>query len=378
MPNGGEDYYETLGVSRGATQDEIKKAYRKLARKYHPDANPDDPRAEERFKKVSTAYEVLSDPEKRKQYDAGPSAFFGQQGAGAGAGRAYGFDPRQFQEAQVFSGDFADLFSGLFGGRFGGGQRRRQQAQKGRDLSVGVTVSFDDSLKGVTTRISVPKAVDCETCGGTGAAPGTSPVTCPACGGRGVTAQNQGFFALTQPCLACGGEGTVINQPCSECGGQGVRQAVRKFTVPIPAGVKDGTKIRLKGKGEPGQKGGPHGDLFVVVHVEASPLYERRGSDLVLDVPVSFPEAALGATVNIPTPDGRVALKIPAAVKDGTMLRVKGKGVPGIGGKKRGDLLARVKVATPAKLSKEERELFARLKDVEKGTPRDGLAGWAA
>jgi len=376
VADGGRDYYEVLGVARGATQDEIKKAYRKLARKYHPDAHPDDPRAEERFKEVSTAYEVLSNPEKRKQYDAGPSAFFGRQGP-SGAG-AYGFDPRAFRDGQAFTGDFADLFSGLFGGRFSGGGPRRRQAQKGRDLSVGVTISFEDSLKGVTTRISVPKAVECAACGGSGAAPGTSPVVCPECGGRGVTAQNQGFFALSQPCLACAGQGTVIQTPCADCGGEGVQQAVKKFTVPIPAGVKDGTKIRLKGKGEPGQKGGPPGDLYVVVRVEASALYERRGSDLLVEVPVSFVEAALGASIAIPTPDGRVALKVPAGVRDATLLRVKGKGVPGLGGKSRGDLLARIRVVTPSSLTNEERELYSRLREMQRGTPRDGLPGWVA
>lgn len=370
MPTTTRDYYEILGVEKTASQDEIKKAYRKLARKYHPDANPDDPRAEEKFKEISTAYEVLSDPEKRKQYDAGPSSFFGQGGA-------RGFDPNAFGGAQVFTGDFADLFSGLFGGRFGSATRRRRAAaEQGRDITVAVTVSFEDSLKGVTTRISVPKSVECITCGGTGAAPGTGPTTCPQCGGRGVTTQNQGFFALSQECHLCGGQGTVVQHPCKECSGQGVVQGLRKFTVPIPAGVKDGTKIRLKGKGEPGRHGGPPGDLFVLVRVEESPLYQRRGQDLVLDVPISFPEAALGAAVTIPTPDGRVSLKVPAGVHEGTLLRVKGKGVPGLGGKKRGDLLARIRLTTPTRLTKEEKQLYERLRDVQRGTPRDGLAGW--
>lgn len=365
------DYYEILGVSKTAGQDEIKKAYRKLARKYHPDANPDDPKAEERFKEISTAYEVLSDPEKRKQYDSGPSDFFGQGGG------ARGFDPNAFGGGQAFSGDFADLFGGLFGGRFAtGGRRRRTAAERGRDVSVGVTISFEDSLKGVTTRISVPKAVECTACGGAGAAPGTGPTTCPQCGGRGVTTQNQGFFAMSQECHLCGGEGMVIQHPCSECAGRGVVQGMRKFTVPIPAGVKDGTKIRLKGKGEPGRHGGGAGDLFVVVHVEQSPLYERRGSDLVLDVPVSFSEAALGAAIPVPTPDGRVSLKVPAGVREGTLLRVKGKGVPGLSGKKRGDLLARIRVVTPTRLTKDEKQVFERLRDLERGTPRDGLFGW--
>ena len=372
MATATRDYYEILGVPKTATQEEIKKAYRKLARKYHPDTNPDDPKAEEKFKEISTAYEILSDPEKRKQYDAGPSTFFGQGGG-------YGFDPSAFGRGQAFTGDFADLLGGLFGGRFAtAGQRRRAAAERGRDVTVPVTISFDDSLRGVTTRVSVPEAVECTACHGTGAAPGTRPVTCPECGGRGVTTQNQGFFALSSECRVCGGKGTVVEHPCRECGGRGVVQGLRKFTVPIPAGVKDGTKIRLKGKGEPGRHGGQPGDLYVVVHVEESPLYERRGSDLILDVPVSFAEAALGATITIPTPDGRVALKVPAGVKDGTLLRVKGKGVPGLRGKKRGDLLARIRVVTPARLSKEEKQLFERLREVQKTTPRDGLPGWAA
>ncbi len=370
MATGTRDYYETLGVSKTADQDEIKKAYRKLARKYHPDANPDDPKAEEKFKEISTAYEVLSDPDKRKQYDAGPAPFFGQGGA-------QGFDPSAFGGGQAFSGDFADLFGGLFGGRFGTtSRRRRTAAEKGNDIGVSVTISFEDSLKGVTTRISVPKAVECATCGGTGAAPGTGPTTCSQCGGRGVTTQDQGFFAFSQECHLCGGEGTVVQHPCAECGGRGVAPGLRKFTVPIPAGVKDGSKIRLKGKGEPGRHGGPAGDLFVIVHVEESPLYERRGRDLILDVPVSFTEAALGAGIPIPTPDGRVSLKVPGGVREGTLLRVKGKGVPGLGGKKRGDLLARVRVVTPSKLNKEEKQLLERLGELQKGTPRDGIPGW--
>lgn len=364
-----KDYYEILGVPRNATQEEIKKAYRKLARKYHPDANPDDPQAEEKFKEISTAYEVLSDPEKRKQYDAGPSAFFGQGGG-------YGFDPSAFTRGQTFTGDFADLFSSLFSTKFGTGTRRRAAAQKGRDVTVSVTISFDDALKGVTTRITVPEAVQCSACGGTGAAPGTAPVACPQCGGRGIVMQNQGFFALTQECTACGGQGTVVQNPCKECGGRGTVQGLRKFTVPIPAGVKDGTKLRLKGKGEPGRNGGPPGDLYVVVHVEESPLYERRGSDLVLDVPVSFPEAALGTTIAIPTPDGRVALKVPAGVREGTLLRVKGRGVPELHSKRRGDLLARIRIVTPTRLTKEERELYERLRELQKVSPRDGLEGW--
>jgi molecular chaperone DnaJ len=359
------DFYEVLGVKKSATQDEIRKAYRKLARQNHPDANPNDPAAEDRFKEISTAYEILSDPEKRKQYDQGPSAFFG------GGGR--GFDPRGFQGAQGF-GDFADLFGNLFGGGFG--RQKQAQSQKGRDLSVAVTVSFDDAMKGVTTKISVPKSVQCHTCGGSGAAPGTKPVTCPECKGRGVSSQNQGFFAISQPCPRCGGDGTVVERPCPTCSGRGVTEALKKYTVPLPAGVKDGTKIRLKGKGEPGLRGGPPGDLYVVARVEESRVFQRRGVDLIVDVPVTMTEAALGATVPVPTPDGRVALKVPAGVRDGTMLRIPGKGSPKLGEAGSGDLLARISVQTPHDLTDEERALLEEFASKRDEDPRAGLPGW--
>jgi molecular chaperone DnaJ len=358
------DFYEVLGVKKSASQDEIRKAYRKLARKYHPDTNPNDPAAEERFKEISTAYEVLSDAEKRKQYDQGPSAFFGQ---------GQGFDPRGFQGAQGF-GDFADLFGSLFGGGFG--RQRQSPSQKGRDVSVSVNVSFDDAMKGVTTKISVPKAVQCQTCGGSGAAPGTRPTTCPECKGRGVSSQNQGFFAISQPCPRCGGDGTVIERPCPTCDGRGLTEAVKKYTVPLPAGVKDGTKIRLKGKGEPGVHGGPPGDLYVITRVGESPVFQRRGADLVIDVPVTMTEAALGATVAVPTPDGRVALKVPAGVRDGTVLRIPSKGSPRLDESGRGDLLARIAVQTPHDLSDEERGLLEEFASLRGDDPRAGLPGW--
>lgn len=359
------DLYEVLGVKKTATPEEIRKAYRKLARKNHPDANPNDPAAEERFKEISTAYEVLSDAEKRAQYDQGPQAFFGRGGAG--------FDPRGFQGGQGF-GDFADLFGNLFGGGFG--RQRQPQGQKGRDLSVAVNLSFADALKGVTTKISVPKSVQCATCGGSGAAPGTRPVTCPECQGRGVTSQNQGFFALSQPCQRCGGDGTIVEKPCPTCGGSGTTEALKKYTVPLPAGVKDGTKIRLKGKGEPGFRGGPPGDLYVVTRVQESPLFHRRGSDFIIDVPVTISEAALGATVPVPTPDGRVALKVPAGVHDGTLLRIPGKGSPRLGEDGSGDLLARISIETPSDLTEEERALLEEYAAKRNEDPRAGRPGW--
>jgi molecular chaperone DnaJ len=358
MAGSTSEYYETLGVAKTATQEEIKKAYRKLARKYHPDANPDDPKAEEKFKKVSSAYEVLSDAEKRKMYDAGPSVF-GQGDQGAGGFRGY-------QGGQPVGGDWADLFGNLFGGGFGGpGQagragRQPQRGARGEDLSVAVRMSFDDSLKGITTKISVPQTVRCATCQGSGAAPGTSPITCPQCQGRGVVNQSQGFFALSQPCGRCRGTGTVVEHPCATCGGAGTTRALKKFTVPLPAGVKDGTKIRLKGKGEPGTGGGPAGDLYVIAHVDASQLYERRGSDLAIEVPVTMVEAALGASVTVPTPEGSVSLKVPAGTQDGKQLKIKGKGGPKLGSSGKGDLIARIRVLTPENLSGAQKDLLKK------------------
>jgi len=381
MATSTRDYYDVLGLKKTATQDEIKKAYRKLARKYHPDANPDDPKAEEKFKEVSSAYEVLSDPNKRKQYDAGPS-FFGQGAPGGGAGGGF----RGYQGGQPMGGDWADLFGNLFGGGggfggggfSGGGGRRQQRGQRGDDLSVAVKISFEDSLKGVTTKISVPMTVQCDTCRGSGAAPGTSPTTCPQCQGRGVVSQSQGFFAMSQPCGRCHGTGQVIEHPCATCHGTGLTRALKKFTVPLPAGVKDGTKIRLKGKGEPGLHGGPAGDLYVIAQVDESPIFERRNADLVVQVPVTMTEAALGATVKVPTPEGSVALKVPAGTQDGKLLKLKGKGAPRLGGSGKGDLIARINVLTPDGLNKEQKELLKKFAESYKKDPRAGRPGWSA
>ncbi len=362
------DFYETLGVPKSASQDDVKKAFRKLARQYHPDKNPGDKAAEEKFKEVNQAYETLSDAEKRKQYDEysrlgafGPGA----RGFRPGAGGFQGFDPRMFGQggAQQFDmGDLGDLLGSLFGGGVAGGARgRRRAAERGADLQVDVTVSFDDSLKGVTVRVPVDKPDTCETCHGSGAKPGTTPKVCPDCQGRGVIAQNQGFFALSQPCRRCGGSGTIIEQPCDTCGGSGVQNKTRRYAVKIPAGVKDGSKIRIKGRGEVGQRGGPAGDLYVMVRVEPDDLYERLGDDVVLEVPVTISEAALGTTLRIPTPDGgHVSLKVPAGSQDGRTLRVRGKGAPRLRGG-HGDLHVRLRVRVPDTLSKEQRQLFERL-----------------
>jgi molecular chaperone DnaJ len=342
--------YDTLGVSKSASKDEIKKAYRKLARQHHPDANPGDQSAEERFKEVQNAYDVLSDPEKRKQYDTfGNGRGFG----GPGGATNFNFDV----------GDLGDLFGNLFGGGgFGGrAQRPRPQPIKGQDLEAVVNLSFEDSLKGVEVKIPVEVTAACRTCGGSGAEPGTAPVICPECNGRGVRAEDQGFFALSQPCPRCRGNGTVVEKPCRSCHGSGRERLTKRYSVKVPAGAKDGTRIRLKGKGEPGQSGGPNGDLYVVTRVGESAQYERRGDDLVVDVPITYPEAALGASIEVPTPEGPVALKVPAGSTDGKLLRIRGRGAPKLKGTGKGDVLARVRIVVPAKPTKKERELLAEL-----------------
>ena len=354
MATAAKDLYAALGVTKGASADEIKKAHRKLAREHHPDKNPGDASAEERFKEIQTAYDVLSDPEKRKAYDQ----------FGSAAGRK-GFDPSgggfNF-EGDFNAADLGDLFGGIFG-RGRGAAQQRTRAERGSDLEVRVTLSFEDSLKGVETKIPVDVETACSDCGGSGAKPGTSPKVCPECRGRGVTSESQGLFALSQPCARCRGNGTVIDDPCPACRGTGRERRTRRYSVKIPAGVKDGTRIRLKGKGEAGTGGGPTGDLFVVTRVADSPIYERRGADLVVEVPVSLADAALGTEVDVPTPEGPVSMKIPAGSEHGKLLRIKGRGAPKLKGGK-GDVLARLKLEVPKKLNKKQRELLEELRKV--------------
>jgi len=352
--------YESLGVPKNASQDEIKKAYRKLVRQYHPDKNPGDEAAEARFKEVQAAYDVLSDPEKRQQYDRVGSAN-GRPGPG----------PTNVDFGDLGDFDLGDLFGGFFGSRGRDGPQER--GQRGNDVEVEVRVSFDDALRGIQTTVPVTLELACHTCHGTGAAPGTAPTRCPVCNGTGTVATSQGLFALQQPCPRCHGMGTIVETPCPTCHGTGRERRTKRFTVKIPAGVKDGTRIRLKGKGEAGYGGAPAGDLYVVTRVEPSKLYERRGDDLVLEVPVTFDEAALGATVEIPTPDGRVSLKVPAGSADGKLLRVKGRGVPKLKGNGRGDLLARVRVQVPAKLSKAQRQALEEFQKATTANPRERL-----
>jgi len=352
MATQAKNLYEVLGVAKNASQDEIKKAYRKLARQHHPDRNPDDKSAEAKFKEVQTAYDVLSDPAKRKQYDTIGN---GRVRAGGAGGAPFDFNIGDF--------DLGDILGGVFGR--GRGATSRPQPQRGADVEAVVNLSFEDSLKGVQTQIPVEVEVACHECGGTGAQPGTTPIICPECNGRGVTSESQGLFALSQPCPRCRGNGTVIEKPCENCRGTGRERRTKRYTVKIPAGVKDGTRIRLKGKGEPGANGGPPGDLHVVTHVASSPLYQRRGAaDLVVDVPVSFPTAALGGTVQVPTPEGPVSLKVPAGSEDGKLLRIKGRGAPKLKGGGKGDVLARLRIHVPKKLNKRGRELLEEFQKV--------------
>jgi molecular chaperone DnaJ len=376
MATGTKDLYEILGVPKSASADEIKKAYRKLARQYHPDKNPGDASAEERFKEIQAAYDVLSDAEKRKQYDQlGPRLFGGGGGRGGnGAGWNVNWGGNVGDLGDL--GDLGDILGGLFGntrGRGGRADQRASRGQPGRDVEVEVNVSFEDSLRGITTRIPVDLETNCATCNGTGAEAGTSPVICPECRGRGVVSESQGLFALSQPCPRCRGNGTVVEKPCGTCGGSGRQRRTKRYEVKIPAGVRDGTRIKLKGKGEPGVAGGPTGDLHVVTRVTPSPIFERKGSDLVIDVPVTYAEAALGAEVEVPTPDGRISLKVPAGTQDGRTLRVRGRGAPKLNGAGKGDLLARVRVSIPTRLTKAEREAIENLQKVSRENPRDRL-----
>jgi molecular chaperone DnaJ len=369
-----KDYYRVLGVSDTASQKDIKSAYRKLSRQYHPDTNEGDRAAEERFKEVSAAYDVIGDPEKRKEYDEvrklGPMG--GMFGGGApGGGPAGGF---RFEDM----GDLGDVLGGLFGrGRRGsrgaGTTGRGTGPHRGQDLEAELHLDFEDAVQGLTTTIHLTSEAACSTCHGSGARPGTTPRTCPQCEGRGVLDDNQGFFSFSQPCPNCAGQGYVIDDPCPTCQGTGIEHRPREVKVRLPAGVADGQRIRLKGRGGPGRNGGPPGDLYVTARVGPHHLFGRRGDDLTLTVPVTFPEAALGADVRVPTLDsGSVKLRIPPGTRSGRTLRVKGKGVPGRKGT--GDLLVTVEVAVPQQLTDDERKAVEALAAATDGrSPRAHL-----
>ena len=376
-----KDYYAVLGVPKNASAAEVKKAYRKLAQQHHPDTKQGDPSAEERFKEISAAYDVLGDPEKRKAYDqvrdmsaSGFGPGFGRPGAGTGwpgatAGAAGGW-PGGVRYEQVNVDDMSDLFGGLFGGagRRGG---RPTAGRRGADLETEVMISFEEAMTGTTVPVRIDGPAVCSRCHGSGAEPGTQPITCPQCGGSGEIAENQGFFSMSRPCPRCGGAGRIVETPCTKCGGSGAERRTRTLQVKIPAGVRNGARIRLAGKGEPGLAGGRAGDLYVKVAVKPHPVFGRRGDDLTLDLPITYPEATLGAHVEVPTMNGPVTLKVPAGTPSGKTFRVKGRGAPKKGG--RGDLLAKVKVDVPEKLSKEEKELLGKLRDASKDSPRKRL-----
>jgi molecular chaperone DnaJ len=366
-----DELYKTLGVSKNASDEEIKKAYRKLARKYHPDRNPDDKEAEEKFKEISAAHDVLADPEKRKEYDAGGQfAGFGGFGGGGAQGP---FGPGGGAQGG-FGADLGDIFSNLFGNRGGGGRGQAQQV-RGRDLETEVQLTFDQAVNGAQISVTVPKAERCKTCHGSGAKPGTSPVTCPRCEGRGIDAQSQGFFSISQPCPQCGGSGQIIEDPCPTCGGSGLTQQTKRYKVNVPAGVKDGTRIRLAGKGEAGPRGGPPGDLYVTTRVASSPVFRRLDDgNLEVAVPISIPEALRGGTIEVPTLRGTKKIKVAPGTKHGTVQRLRGEGPPRPKGKGNGDIRYRLEIAIPSELSEEQSEAAEKLAEAFNGSdPRAEL-----
>lgn len=364
-----KDLYGILGVDRKATPAEIKKAYRKLARQYHPDKNPGDKASETRFKEISAAYDVLGDAEKRKAYDRGGlGALFGQGGAGGGTG---GF-PGGF-DTSAFGDILSNLFGGGGGGTAGRGGARRPRAERGRDLEADVSIGFDQAISGAQIPLSVPMSTVCTTCTGTGAKPGTSPRTCPRCQGRGVEVEGQGVFSISQPCPQCHGRGVVIDEACPACGGTGAERTVKRYRVNIPAGVREGSRVRLAGKGEPGRNGGPAGDLYVVTHVAESPVFRRKGDHFEVEVPLTIPEAIRGAEVEVPTLTGRKRLRVPAGTRHGTVQRLRGEGPPRLGGRPRGDIHYRFVIDVPATLSTEQSEAVDKLSEVMNGNPRARL-----
>src|SRR5271165_1883560 len=375
------DYYKTLGVERKATAEEIKKAYRKLARRYHPDRNPDDKDAESRFKDISQAYDVLGDPEKRKQYDSGSGPFAGGAGPGGGFG---GFGNFDFEGASM-----GDILSNLFGGSTSGRRvRTKPRQERGPDLEAQVSISFDQAVSGAQVPLQVPMNATCQTCRGTGAKPGTSPSVCPRCEGRGIETQGQGMFSISQPCSRCGGSGTVIEDPCPTCHGSGAVRTVKRLRVNIPAGVRDGSRIRLSGKGEPGLHGGPPGDLYLITHVSPSPLFTRKGDNLEVEVPLSIPEALRGAEVKVPTLSGTKTLRVRPGTAHGTVQRLRGEGPPKLGSSKKGgtlekgDIRYRFVIDVPDKLDKEQQAAVDALSKAFNGDPRarlfPGRSGQAA
>lgn len=354
MPSVKRDYYEILGVQREATDQEIKSAYRKLALQYHPDRNPNNPDAEEKFKECSEAYAVLADSEKREMYNR-----FGHAGVGAGVPGG-GFDASVFQDFGDIFGEFFG-FGDLFGGTRSGGRTR---AQRGADLREDITIEFEEAAFGIEKQITYRKHELCEQCNGSGSAQGKAPASCRTCGGRGQVRYQQGFFSIARTCPACHGAGSVISDPCANCRGEG--RVVRQKTIDakIPAGVEDGTRIRFTGVGEAGIHGGPPGDLYLVLRVKQHAFFDRQGNDLYCVVPISFTQAAVGTEIQVPTLEGEQALKIPEGTQSGTILKLRGKGIPVLNGHGKGNLFVEVRVQTPTKLTKRQRELLQELQGI--------------
>jgi molecular chaperone DnaJ len=339
--NGKKDYYELLGVGRNANEDDIKKAYRKLALQFHPDRNPGNKQAEEKFKEVSEAYQVLSDSQKRAQYDQFGHAAFGDGGPG--------FD---------FSSGFEDVFGDLFGEFFGGSSRRGRGRSRGEDLRYNLTLSFEEAAFGTEKKIKVPRHGPCESCHGSGAKSGTAPQTCPTCHGRGQVSFQQGFFSVSRTCNYCQGKGTIISDPCPTCGGAGRVRSMHTLSVKVPAGVDNGSRLKLRGEGESPPPGGAPGDLYVVIQVEAHPIFTRENLEILCDIPISFVQAALGAEIDVPTLAGKVKMKIPAGTQSGKVFRLKGKGVKDVHNYEQGDQHVRVTVETPTHLTARQKELL--------------------
>lgn len=349
------DYYEILGVEKGVDAAELKKAYRRVAMKFHPDRNPDDPSAEEKFKEANEAYEVLSDENKRAAYDRfGHAGVDGQSGMGGGGG---GFG----------GGSFSDIFGDVFGDIFGGGRGGRGGPARGSDLRYNLELNLEDAVKGTSVQIKVPTLVSCKTCDGSGAKAGSKPVTCTTCGGHGQVRMQQGFFSVQQTCPSCRGRGSIIADPCRSCNGQGRVEETKTLQVKVPAGVDTGDRIRLSGEGEAGDAGGPAGDLYVQVHVREHAIFKRDGADLYCEVPIDFVDAALGGELEVPTLDGRVKLKVPAETQTGKLFKLRGKGVTPVRGGGVGDLLCRVVVETPVNLTGKQKELLREFQNTMKG-----------
>lgn len=345
-----KDYYEILGVARNASQEELKKAYRKLAMKYHPDRNPGDPSTEAHFKEINEAYKVLSDEQSRARYDQ-----FGHAGMGGGGGGFGGFD---------FS-DVGDMFSDIFGDIFGGGTRGQgSRAQRGSDLIYNLELSLEDAIHGRTVKIQVPTWINCEVCKGSGAKPGSGPTNCRTCNGHGQVRMQHGFLSVQQTCPTCRGQGKVINDPCQKCHGQGRVQEQKTLSVKIPAGVDEGDRIRLSGEGEAGVHGASAGDLYVQVHLKQHHIFQRQGNDLHCEVPVSFVMATLGGELEVPTLEGRVKLKIPSETQNGNLFRLRGKGVKSVRSGKVGDLICHIKVEVPVHLTSEQKALLKQLEEL--------------